>query len=338
MVSGGVSAVLALALPSIAHAAIDRAAFIALSSSVLKVEVIRTDDSYSLGSGVVVGPQQVVTNCHVTRDAKEISIMQAGLRWTVDLETSDVEHDLCLLRVPGMKAEPVAFGAAVSLKVGQPVTALGYTGGLGIQNSPGDVVLLHRFDGSNVIQSTNWFTSGASGGGMFDDSLKLVGILTFRLRGGEANYYAAPVEWVRNLLTGRLPSHRVMPLDANELSYWQRPVSSQPTFLQTAVLERDHRWKELEAMAVSWQAAAADDAEPWFLQGLACAETGRDADAEAALTTALRIEPKLVAAWFHLGMVYVRKGDLAKARDAQSHLATLNSYLSEDLGKAIDNG
>ena len=46
--------------------------------------------------------------------------------------------------------------------MGQKLTGVGYTGGVELQSSEGDVVALHRLDGAPVIQSTNWFTSGAS--------------------------------------------------------------------------------------------------------------------------------------------------------------------------------
>ena len=38
------------------HAEVDRASFISLGASVLKVEVLRAQGGYSLGSGVVVRP------------------------------------------------------------------------------------------------------------------------------------------------------------------------------------------------------------------------------------------------------------------------------------------
>ena len=137
------------------------------------------------------------------------------------------------------------------------------------------MLALHRFDGSHVIQSTNWFNSGASGGGLFDDDLRLVGILTFRLRGGGAHYFAAPVEWIAALLEEGRPLRAIGPFGAQEQAFWQRPVGAQPDFLKAAVLERDRDWPGLEALTTAWSRAAPADAEPWHLQGMALAQLDR---------------------------------------------------------------
>jgi serine protease Do len=276
-----------------ARGALDQAAYVNLAASVLRVEAPRQRGGYALGSAVALAPDKVMTNCHVTRDALEVHILRGGLRWPARSQASDLSRDLCLLDVPGLDAQPVALGSAATLAIGQQVTALGYTGGLGIQNSTGEVVQLHRHDGGQVIQSTNWFSSGASGGGLFDDEGQLVGILTFRLRGGESHYFAAPVEWVRQMLaeTARGTFRKVMPLDSQQLPYWQASASSQPRFLQAAVLVRNDRWRELEALASEWSRTEPDDAEPWYLLGTALDKLGRQHEARLALECSAHLEP-----------------------------------------------
>ena len=64
----------------VAFAEPDAGTLIRLSTSVLKVEVIRAQGGYSLGSGVVIGADLVATNCHVTREARQIAVLQDGLR------------------------------------------------------------------------------------------------------------------------------------------------------------------------------------------------------------------------------------------------------------------
>lgn len=271
----------------------DPARFVALAGSVLRIEAPRERGGFAMGSGVAVGPELVITNCHVTRDARDIAVVRGGVRWSVSAQAADVERDLCLLEVPGLQAPPVPLGHSSALAVGQPVAALGYTGGVGLQNSPGEVVELHRFDGAQVIQSNNWFTSGASGGGLFDGQGELVGILTFRLRGGAAHYFAAPVEWVRRLLDERQRDQfrRVMPLDTRWVPYWQAPAAAQPRFLRAQVLQRDRRWGELALLAYDWLHSDADDAEPWHLLGTALEQLERPAEAQAALECSLRLAP-----------------------------------------------
>ncbi len=294
--------------PQMAHAALDQAAYVSLAASVLRVEAPRPRGGYAFGSAVAIAPDKVVTNCHVTREAQQIHVLRAGLRWPVQWQASDLTRDLCLLQVPGLQAQPVTLGHAATLAIGQQVTALGYTGGLGIQNSAGEVVQLHRHDGAQVIQSTNWFNSGASGGGLFDDDGRLVGILTFRLRGGESHYYAAPAEWVAQMLdeTQRGSFRKVMPLDSQPLPYWQASASAQPRFLRAAVLVQNDRWSELEALASEWSRADPGDAEAWYLLGTALARQDRLPEARLALECSLSLEPARAAARERLADVATR--------------------------------
>jgi serine protease Do len=302
-------ALLAGLLPLAPATALDQAAFIAMGASVLRVEVPRADGRLSIGSGVAVAPERIVTNCHVTRDARSIQVVRGAARWSVFAQSSDLDRDLCLLQVPGLQARTVPLGRAADLSVGQPVTALGYTGGIGMQNSRGEVIELHRHDGARVIQTSNRFNSGASGGGLFDDDGRLVGILTFRLRGGAEHYFAAPVEWVQRLLANPDPAsfEAVAPLESPQRAFWERSATAQPRFLQAAVLRRDYKWSELAMVAIAWLRADAADGEPWYLLGVALEHLHQPIAARLALECALRVEPTPRAARRWLASLFVRE-------------------------------
>jgi hypothetical protein len=292
MKSGLLWLLIVLASPA-ANAALERAELIGIAGSVLRIEAPRASGGYSVGSGVAVGNDRVITNCHVTRDAQAITVVRGSERWPARGQIANAERDLCLLTVPGLVAPAARLGQAGSLAIGQMLSALGYTGGLGIQSSDGEVVELHRHDGGHVIQSSNWFSSGASGGGLFDDAGALVGILTFRLRGGETHYFAAPVEWVRQLIDNAgsaAPSS-----NPRALPYWQVQPDVQPRFLRAALMRRESRWSDLAALAREWLQTATDDAEPWHLLGLALTRLDRPADALAALECALHLSPSHAA-------------------------------------------
>lgn len=279
------------AVPAPARAAPDLQRMVALAGSVLRIEAPRPAGGFAIGSAVTVGPDLVVTNCHVTREARRIEVVRGGVRWAVAAQLSDPARDLCLLQVPGLRSPAVAVGSAGALVPGQPVVALGYTGGVELQNSVGEVEHLHRHDGGFVIQSSNFFNSGASGGGLFDEEGRLVGVLTFRLRGSEQHAYAAPAEWVSQMveraLHGELPA--VAPLDRHVLPYWES--AAPPRFLQAQRLHSTGRWTELERLARSWTADGTDDAEPWHWLGAALQHQGQPAPARAALACALHLEP-----------------------------------------------
>lgn len=314
--------------------ALDQAARVQLGASVLKIEVQRVQGGYSLGSGVAVAADTVVTNCHVTRDGKQIAVLRGGLRRVAAAQARNIEHDLCVLSVPGLGAPPVEF-SSTRLEPGQPVSAIGYTGGLGLQSSEGEVVALHKWDGQQVIQSSNFFTSGASGGGLFDSQLRLVGILTFRLRGGEAHYFSAPADWLKPMLDGRGAFAEVAPFADGGRAFWEQPEALQPLFLKAAVYQRERRWSELEPLAASWLQDDAADPEPWYLQGLALQQLGRLPESQRSLERSVEIEPASREAWFQLGVAYARQGLRERALAALARLQSMNSDLAHELERAI---
>ena len=290
------TAVLAWALASPAFAALDPGTLIKLSASVLMVEVIRTQGGYSLGSGVVVGADSVVTNCHVTRDARQIAVLQGGQRLPAQSQRIDAYHDLCLLQVRGVDgARAVEIGQAERLAVGQPVTAVGYTAGAR-QSSVGEVLALHRMEGGRVIQSSNYFNSGASGGGLFDADSRLVGILTFRLRGGTAHYFAMPAEWLADRLRDAASEQPVGPRAPGELAFWEQPREAQPFFLRAAALVNEADWRALEPLTAEWLRRDATDPEPWYLLGLALDRQDHPHEARHALGCSLALAPDFASA------------------------------------------
>ncbi len=289
-------------------AGLDRAMLVKLSSSVLKVEVLRAEGGYSLGSGVVVGSERVVTNCHVTRDARQIRVLQGGLRLPAQLQQVDAYHDLCLLRVRGIEsARAVRLGLAGELSIGQPVTAVGHTAGA-FHSSAGAVLALHRMDGARVIQSSNFFSSGASGGGLFDAEGKLVGVLSFRLRGATGHYFAMPAEWLARDLDAADHPLPAGPPAARDPAFWEQPLAEQPPFMRAAVLERDGNWQALRLLAADWARRDTSDPEPWYLLGRALGMLDLPGDALDALECSLAIDPDFESARLEIQRLHMRPG------------------------------
>ncbi len=298
------AATLAWFLAGPAFAALDPGTLIKLSTSVLKVEVIRVQGGYSLGSGVVVGADAVVTNCHVTRDARLISVLQGGLRLPAQSQRVDAYHDLCLLHVRGIdSARAVEFAEAA---IGQAVTAVGHTSGA-LQSSTGEILALHRLDGGRVIRSTNYFNSGASGGGLFDAESRLVGILSFRLRGATGHYFAMPTEWLARQLGDAQGEQPIAPRSRGELAFWEHPLDAQPFFLRAAVLENDGNWRELQPLAIDWARHDVDDPEPWYLLGLALDRQNLPGEARHALQCSLALAPDFANARDELERLSLRR-------------------------------
>lgn len=325
---------LGLLLAGPARAGFSQELKLEVGNSVVKIEAISAEGGYGLGSGVIVAPGLVVTNCHVTRKASRIAVLKNGLRTYARTQRSDIYRDLCMLRVPTLEGEPVVLGRTEALSRKQTVMAIGYTGGLGIQYSEGEVAGLHRLAGSRVVQSTNWFSSGASGGGMFDEQGRLIGVLTFRLRGGERHYYATPVEWVKELLAAEGAERPIEPVPG--LCFWELGPPEQPHFLRAAALVQGQAWDELAQLAERWEAEDPMDSEAPHARGLALTALGRIEAAEQAYSRALNLDPRHARAWLDLGLLYQRSGRQGKAREALTVLSQLDPQAARQLSDSLE--
>lgn len=320
----------AVCFPAAASETLDRVVFIQLASSVVKVEAQSEGGRLALGSAVTVAPGIVVTSCHVTRAASSIALTKGALRWAVASQLADLEHDLCLLNAPTLEAIPVRLRTAKSLRVGQRVGAMGFTGGLEMAFREGVVSGLHRLDGSNVIQSSTAFTSGASGGGLFDEDGRLVGILTFRLPGVRENYFSAPFDWIEARLSARDEFTAVAPLGGGP-AFWQEADARQPHFLRAASLAAAGKWEALLKLADDWARSDRKSAEPWLARGKACVRLDRGREAAKAFEKAVARAPDSAEAWFNLGVSYFRLGDRSGLRRADRNLRALDPELADDL-------
>jgi hypothetical protein len=178
--------------------------FARVSPSVVRVNVM--DDSgrmVAFGSGVVIDRDAVITNCHVLRRGVNINVKLGNAVRTADVQVSDEELDLCRLNVSGLAAPAVAIGSVKALRTGQRVYAIGAPQGLELAVSEGIVSSLREVPGGTVIQTTAPISPGSSGGGLFDLSGRLVGIMTFQHRYGQNLNFALPADWIGEMQTRR---------------------------------------------------------------------------------------------------------------------------------------
>lgn len=239
----------------------DRAQVLKLAPSLARVEAQKTTGGYAFGTAVAIAPDRVVTNCHVTREAQAIYLVKGGLRWDARAQLADVDHDLCLLWVPGLDARAAPLAPSAGLRIGQPVAAIGFGGATGIQVSGGDVTALHLLDGGQVIRSSAAFSGGASGGGLFDQDGRLVGILSFRLPAKAAYFFSMPVEWFSERVLDLSRYQPVAPL-GEARSFWERPQAEQPYFMRATSLEAAQDWPELLRLTDAWVEAEPGNPDP----------------------------------------------------------------------------
>lgn len=151
-----------------------------------------------LGSAVVIGPETLVTNCHVLFHSKSVSVKHENTAHGARLEHADVDRDLCILRAQGMVAPAVPIAPLTSLLIGQKVYAIGAPRGMELTLSDGLLAAIHR-DRSDAIASlqiTAPISPGSSGGGIFDVEGRLVGVSSATLLGAQNVNFAIPAAWI----------------------------------------------------------------------------------------------------------------------------------------------
>jgi serine protease Do len=304
--------------------------YLSLAVTVLRVEAPTGTGELKMGTGITVAPGVVVTNCHVTRGAMSVRVVKPAGRWAADGQFADAEHDLCYLSVPTWPGRPVRFAEAGSLRLYQPVVAMGFTRGADVSMTPGEITGLHGHDGGRIIQTTSSFTSGASGGALLDVDGGLIGVLTFRLRGNIDHYFSVPASWV----TERLPigAGQFRPIGSLEgRAFWEADPCCVPFFMREGALTSQQKWPELLRLADEWIAADPADADAWFAQGLAYARLRQPREAAGALDRAVSLAPRNAGAWYELGAAGVEAGDVESVSRATAALAGLGSALEQKL-------
>ncbi len=175
------------------------------SPSVVTVQTLdATGSIIGLGSGVVIAPGEVITNCHVVADGVRLQVSKGGHTSPACVRFYDKTRDLCQLHAAQAASftRPVRGVVAMDdLRVGQRVYAIGGPRGLELTLSDGLISGLRQNESGSiqVIQTTAPISPGSSGGGLFDQDGRLVGITTFLLEGSQNLNFALPAGWVLEL-------------------------------------------------------------------------------------------------------------------------------------------
>ena len=170
------------------------------------------------GSGVVIGPDRVLTNAH-NADPEGVRVLFGdGRAEESDVVGVDVDGDLVVLEAATGSVPSAEWGDGDALGLGTPVVALANPGGRGLRATPGFVSATGRaFRGprgrriEGAVEHTAPMPAGSSGGPLFDLAGRLVGVNTHRL--AEGFYLALPATAalqarVRALAAGESPRGR----------------------------------------------------------------------------------------------------------------------------------
>ena len=258
---------------------------------------IRAFDPFGIvidGSAVLVAARKLITTCHVTRSARSIEVIRDGRVWPARPSFTDIEHDLCVLSVPDLAgAIPADFAPAERPKLGDPVFAVGYPRGGEITISSGQIKGLYNFDKGQLVQVSAPFDHGQSGGAIFSQEGKLIGITAFKAVLGGDFHFALPLSWIRNeILSSDVSDTRK---SNGGMAFWERPRREQPLPLQAASLEADGKWEALSNVAQKWVVVDRDNACSWLTLGRALSRLGRHKDAAIAFRRAAELDPSSIA-------------------------------------------
>lgn len=177
--------------------------FAKLSPSVARINMYNGNTMMGTGSGVALGGNEIITNCHVALAGSRLQVKFGQDSYDATVAVADEERDLCKLSVKGLNAPAAVIGASGELRTGQRVVAIGAPHGLDLTISDGIVSSLRPLEGGTLIQTTAPVSPGSSGGGLFDSAGRLVGIVTFQMRSGQNLNFAAPAEWIGSMRTRR---------------------------------------------------------------------------------------------------------------------------------------
>jgi serine protease Do len=161
--------------------------------------VVGVGQRWGVGSGVIIGKDQVLTNAHNVR-ADEVTVtFNDGRTATGQVRGEDVDGDLAVIAVDTGDSPAIDWATGGSPAVGTPVFALSNPGGRGLRITLGFVTGLERsFRGprgrriTGSLEHDAPLLPGSSGGPIVDDQARLLGLNTNRL--GEGFYLAIPAD------------------------------------------------------------------------------------------------------------------------------------------------
>lgn len=173
-----------------------------LAPSVWQVQTFDKDGKpAALGSAVVVDRETLLTNCHVLQGSQSATVKQDNRSYGIVLQYADPDNDICQVRARGLDAPAVEQGDSDQLTVGTRIYALGNPRGLELTLSDGLVSALRK-DGKGAlawIQISAPISPGSSGGGVFDENGRLVGISTAGYTDGQNLNLARPIKLSQGL-------------------------------------------------------------------------------------------------------------------------------------------
>lgn len=209
------------------------------------VVMIKTSTPSGEGSAsgfIVDSSGTIVTNLHVIQNASAVAVKLANgdIYDQIKVRSFDSRKDLAIIQIAGFGLPTTELGNSDTVRPGQQVVLIGNPLGI-LEGSVSTGVIsgvrVLEESGFRVIQTDAAANPGNSGGPLLDRNGKVIGVLSFKLRGTESLNFVIPINYARGLLT----STELYGLD--ELS--KRLAISTPDLFVTSQSQFPTHWKSL---------------------------------------------------------------------------------------------
>jgi thiol-disulfide isomerase/thioredoxin len=180
-------------------------------STSVRIRVI-TNGHIDLGSGTVISSQpgltQILTCAHIFKEFAETSRIEVDVfehgrsqQYIAKLVKFDDKSDLGLISIPLTNPVPAAIvgGRNAAPRVGEPVAAIGCSGGEEPTRQQSRVTDIDKYDGPHNILCTGVPVRGRSGGGLFNRNGEIIGVCS-----------AADEQEQRGFFSGLLAIHALL--------------------------------------------------------------------------------------------------------------------------------
>lgn len=312
--------------------AFDREKLLGSFFSIVMIRGYNPDGSLAYGSGVVVEPQKVLTNCHIFRKTKEPWISRGEDSFSITSVQADRYHDLCLITAESLPFPPAQIGSVTNMKKGEEILAMGHSSASPVPiTSMGTIKSIYPFDHGNVIRSTARFAMGASGSGLFDSEGRLIGINTFKTPGRNAYFYALPLEWLASV-----KERPVEPFPIDGKTFWEEDDAHKPFFMQIAEPELQEDWGKLSNVAEAWMKSEPNSSEAWYELGLAQEHLGQKNEAEKSYRHAIMLNEQNIDALFRVGVIAAENGNKTEVEAIKVSISQINQETAEEFSHVVE--
>jgi hypothetical protein len=303
-----------------------------LGHSIVMVTTDLPDGSNGRGSGVVVSPEYVATNCHVIANSNGANIAKFRDGYQPIGLKANWRRDVCLLKFDRLPFKPISMRESKTLQYEEEVFSLSFPAAAPVpQPSYGAIKGIYPYDGSRIVRSSASFAMGSSGGALFDQQFNLIGLTTFKSPGHQAFYYSLPVEWIKELME----APEITSLKTQEVPFWALPLEQRPYFMQVVIPYQNADWAALKTISDQWSKQEPASADAWYFLGLAEEGLKQYTQAEQDFKKAYALNQRDYDAMLGLSRVAFIQKDVNTLESIQSAISVVDKDQGEQIAQQI---